>query len=169
MNYFNKATKFEFFVDSLKRKISVNKEDIIFVCIGNNKIVGDSLGPQVGDFLKNRLKDNLVLGNKKKNICKNADLIEFNSVIRNKFIIAIDSAFSFPNLIGEIFITEGPIFMGNAFNKDQGAIGNVSIKAVVAEFKDNNKDKIKNLKKIDNYFIRDLSQLIGNGIIEAIK
>ena len=37
-----------------------NLKDILFVCIGNGNIVGDSLGPLVGSFLKIYEKTNKI-------------------------------------------------------------------------------------------------------------
>ena len=169
MNTLYNTIKFKTFVKNLRRKINVHKRDIIFICIGTNKVIGDSLGPQVGEILKENLSNNIVIGNMNKTICRKTDLIAYDSIIRNKFVIAIDSAFSFPGLIGEIFITESPIFMGMAFDNNQGSIGNIAIKGVVSELTDNKEQKIKRLKKVDNCFIKNLSQFIGNGIIKAIE
>ncbi len=51
----------------------INKKrysNLIFVCIGSNKMVGDSLGPLIGETLYKNLKDKKIkiLGNLKNNV-----------------------------------------------------------------------------------------------------
>ena len=40
------------YVNILKRKIKVNKNKVVFVCIGTKDVIGDSIGPMVGSYLK---------------------------------------------------------------------------------------------------------------------
>ena len=40
----------------LKRKINVSKEETIFVCIGTNRVIWDSIGPYVGSYLKKKIE-----------------------------------------------------------------------------------------------------------------
>ena len=95
---------FSEYVFNLKRKIKVPKEKIIFVCIGSNKVIWDSIGPQVGSILKKKIGKQYVIGDVKSNICSEKDLTEYYSKIKEKYIIAIDSALEKEILHGEIFV-----------------------------------------------------------------
>ncbi len=141
------------YVKNLKRKIKVNKKEVIFVCIGCNEILGDSIGPLVGSYLKRKIGEKKVLGDLNNNICSQEDLMDYYPKIKNKFIIAIDSALASKELAGEIFINNHPLVMGLGVNKNKGLIGDVSIKAGISD-----------LENIDEKFVRNLSEVIGKGI-----
>ena len=69
--------------------------DLIFICIGTNKIVGDSFGPIIGEILKRNVKDRKikVIGDLTNNInAKNLKNIKYNW--DNPYVISIDSALS---------------------------------------------------------------------------
>ena len=150
---------FKEYVKCLQRKIPIHNKDILFVCIGNSKILWDSIGPKVGTFLKDNLGRRYVLGDMKKNITSRLDLAYFYPKIKNKFIIAIDVAISKKVNTGEIFIINKPIVMGLGINKVKGAIGDVSIKIGISEF---------NIKSLNCYDINNIAEFVGKGIC-AIK
>lgn len=143
---------FSEYVTNLKRKIRVSKEETIFVCIGSNDVVWDSIGPNVGSFLKKNLGEKYVIGDLQRNICNQKDLKIFYPKMRNKFIIAIDSAITENFLVGEIFITDEPIIMGQGINRNKGLVGDVGIKASIS----------KNV--INKKFVMHVSKIIADGI-----
>ena len=49
-------TSYEKYVSVLKRKINNKRENLLFVCIGTNKVVYDSIGPLVGSYLIKQMK-----------------------------------------------------------------------------------------------------------------
>lgn len=145
--------EFEEYVSNLKRKINVNKKEILFVCIGTNRILGDSIGPLVGSYLKEKIGKNQVIGDINNNICSKKDLINYYPIIKNKFIIAIDSAISNKELAGNIFVSNTPIIMGLGVNKNKGVIGDISIKASISD-----------LEMEDKQYVYNMSKTIGKGI-----
>lgn len=149
----DKMQKFKDYVNILNRKITVNKKEILFVCIGTNEVIWDSVGPRVGSYLKKRIGETKVLGDINNNICSKRDLIYHYSKIKNKFIIAIDTAIANKELEGEIFINDSPIIMGLGIEKNKGSIGNISIKA-----------GISNLKMIDKKYVNNMARIVGEGI-----
>lgn len=149
----DKMQEIEDYVSNLKRKIKVNKKQIVFVCIGTNEVLWDSIGPLVGSYLKQRIGENKVLGDIHNNICSQKDLMNYYPKIKNKFIIAIDSAIASKELAGEIFVTNQPIIMGLGVHRNKGIIGNISIKAGIAE-----------LEKMDEKYVKKFSEKIGEGI-----
>lgn len=147
----------EDYINNLKRKINFKEKEILFVCIGTNKVLADSIGPLVGSYLKTKIEKNKVLGDMNNNICSKKDLICYYPKLRNKFIIAVDSAISKQRLEGEIFISNSPIIMGLGVNKNKGAIGNVSIKAVVS-----------NLEMNDKEYVNSIAEFIGDIIYYSV-
>ena len=73
--------------------------------------------------------------------------------MKDKFIVAIDSAISNEKLDGEIFITESPIVMGQSLNKNKGIIGDIGIKVAIS-----------NLNFIDKSYVELISRQVGQGI-----
>ena len=147
--------KYEEYVNILKRKINVNHNDLIFICIGTNDVLWDSLGPMVGNYLKKRIDKNKVIGDSNNNICSKWDLIKYYYRIKNKYIVSIDTAITRKEFEGEIFIKKGPVVMGLALNNNKGVIGNIGIKVAISDLKD-----------ISEKYIKDKARFIANGICE---
>ncbi|MFR2196937.1 MAG: DUF1256 domain-containing protein, partial [Clostridia bacterium] len=70
-----------------------------------------------------------VIGDLENNICSQKDLKSYYPIVKNKFVVAIDSAITENNLSGEIFVTEKPIVMGMGVYQNKGIVGNIGIKA----------------------------------------
>ena len=49
------------FVNNLKNKIQ-NKKDIIFCCIGTDRVIGDCIGPITGSLLKSKINSENIYG-----------------------------------------------------------------------------------------------------------
>ena len=151
-----------------------NYSNIIFLCIGTTRLIGDSYGPIIGEILKNNIKHPkvTVIGNIKENV--NANNIEYKiNYIRNKFknpyIISIDSALSNKFLLGKVYLVNNTLNVGKALDKGLIKVGNLSIKGIVGI---NQKDAIKNfevLKKVKREMIYDLSKTTSNFILKSIK
>ena len=143
---------FSEYVNNLKRKINISKEKTVFICIGSKEIIWDSIGPYVGDFLKKKIGERYVIGDLKNNICCEKDLINYYPKLKNKFIVAIDSALTERELQGQIFITKKPIVMGLGINKNKGVIGDIGIKASIEK------------GEKDRDYIIEISKNIAQGI-----
>ena len=144
------------YVNCLKRKINISKEETIFICIGSKDVIWDSIGPYVGEFLKKNIGEKYVIGDLENNICSEKDLVNHYSKLSNKFIVAIDSALVKDNLQGQIFVTQKPIIMGLGLNQNKGMIGNIGIKASVRNGEN------------DKSYIIEFSKSIAEGICCAI-
>ena len=89
----------------IKRVNEKRYSDLIFICIGTNKIVGDSFGPIIGEILKRNVNDRRikVIGDLINNInAKNIKNIKYNCA--NPYVISIDSALSDTIEPGNVFI-----------------------------------------------------------------
>lgn len=143
---------FSEYLTNLNRKIKIPKKEIMFICIGTNEIIWDSIGPYVGTYLKQKIREEIIIGDLKNNICSKNDLKKYYPKVENKFIIAIDSAITEKGLQGEIFITDKPLIMGAGINKNKGKIGNISIKASV------------NKNITDKNYIKEYSKMVSKGL-----
>ena len=149
--------------------------NVIFLCIGTDKIIGDSFGPIVGYRLKkmySNIKNIEIIGDLNNIVCdtnivKTIDAI--NRAYKKPFIIAIDAALSSNENIGKIIVDNKGIILGSGVGKNRVQIGNMSIKGVVAE---NFKDARFNLRLLANTklgFVLELADLVSNGIYASIE
>ena len=145
------------YLNKLKEVMDVEK-NIVFFCIGTDRVIGDSLGPITGSLLKEKYSDN-VYGDLDENITyENIEekLYEINSKISNPYIVAIDAALSTEQNIGKIFLDNNGIDFGNSLGKNINCVGNVGIKVVVGkDFNDPN----LNFKVLQNTSLSDIIKL----------
>ncbi len=162
---------FNFDFNKVIKKINEKKySDLIFICIGTNKIVGDSFGPIVGEILKQNIKHSKVkvLGDLTNNInAKNIKSIKYNC--DNPYVISIDSALSNTIAPGNVFVIKKALVPGSAFNKKNTAIGNIAIKGIVAKDEKNLIKNYYNLKNVDYKMLLKFSKNISKIILKSIK
>lgn len=111
-----------------------NKKPII-VCIGSDLVLGDSLGPLVGTFLKNKKLNAYVYGTL--NLPITAKEISYAKTYLKQMhpdsvIIAIDAAIGNESDIGIIKVYDSGLKPGLGVKKELGIIGDISIVGIVA-------------------------------------
>lgn len=152
---------------SIKRLLG-NKIPII-VCIGSDLVVGDSLGPLVGETLNKKLKGKaFVYGSLSYPItAKEAKTISLTIKKLHPYsqILVVDAAVGDDDDVGYIKITDKGIKPGLGVNKDLPLIGGVSVIGIVATkgsiISDlNGKTRLKTVAK--------MCEDISSGIIKAI-
>ena len=134
---------------------SLELSKLIFLCIGTDKIIGDSFGPLVGYKLQKLYQNESnieVIGTlnniiSMKNISKIIDNIY--STYEEPFLIAIDAAFSNKKSIGERIVSEKRMNIGGSFNRNSFYVGNMSIKGVVSKDLKNPRYNFKLLQNIN--------------------
>ena len=150
--------------------------DIVFLCIGTDRMTGDAFGPIVGSKLQEKLeKYNIsninVYGTLGKNVCY-TNIGETLKIINdrhpNSCVIAIDSALGEKEDIGKIIINKEQIHIGKGLGKNKIELGDISIKAIVGK-----NSKIPNhnfyiLQNISLYEVMKLSNTVANSIVKAI-
>jgi len=151
--------------------------DIIFLCIGTDRITGDAYGPLVGNKLT-RLFENInnekitVIGTLKKplNAINIKEVLkDIKSKTEKPYIIAIDSAFSKKENIGKIILSNSGMYIGKGLNKKSDKIGNISIKGVVAKDYKIPKVNFAILQNTSLGLIMDLADYTADNIFEVIK
>lgn len=162
------------FSEILKKYKNDDHSEIIFLCIGTSELNGDSFGPVVGNKLKERInsKKVIIFGDLKDNVNalnieKNVELIKKN--YKKPLVIAVDAALSRKEDIGKIKVYPNGIRIRRALENRGDIIGDLSIKAVVAN---NYKKALTNymeLKKTPLSRINYLSEITVTGIDSVIK
>jgi len=124
----------------LREKIrDLEISNLVFLCIGTDRVIGDSFGPLVGHKLQYLFKDEeniKVMGSLTNIICAHnisRIITEINDTYPESFLIAIDAALSNRNNIGKIIVSKNRMNVGSGFNKKSIYVGDVSIKGVVSK------------------------------------
>lgn len=157
-------------------KIRKNKEydEIIFLCVGTDRITGDCFGPLVGTKLnclleKHNYSNINIYGNLEKNISY-TNVENILKDINNKgILIVVDSALSKKDNIGQIFIKNGKTTLGRGLGKSKIEIGDISIKAVIAKDSKIPTYNFKLLQNISLNSVMNMADVVANGIYEVIK
>ncbi len=154
-----------------------NEMEIVFLCIGTDRMIGDCLGPLVGTGLQEKMapyniSNITIYGTLKENLCytniKDAlKIIEKNH--KNSCVIAIDAALSQEENIGKIFVKKEKIHLGKGLYKSKIEVGNISIRAVVGKNYKLSKYNFASLQNVSLNEVIRLSEILVDGIYEVIK
>lgn len=110
-------------------------EQIIFICIGTDRAVGDCLGPMVGEKLAKSISHPCMVYGTLKHPIHAQNLIAFLSEIRSKhprgLFIAIDASLGEEKHLGYITLEKGPLKPGLGVSKDLPEIGHLCITGIV--------------------------------------
>ncbi len=141
----------------------------IFICIGSDLVLGDSLGPLVGTFLKHKKIQSFVYGTL--NFPITAKEIEYartylKQMHPDSIAIAIDAAIGEAGDIGLVKVIDKGLKPGLGVDKNLGTVGDLSIIGVVAE-KSLNNYNLFNLTRLN--LIYKMAESIANGIEKYVK
>ncbi len=142
----------------------------VILCIGTDKVPGDSLGPRVGRLLKDVFKVNaFVYGDSKRPVTA-LNFTEFvrhiENVHKGSFLIAVDACLGRPENVGSVKVSTQGVTAGGAFNKGLKTVGDLGFLGVVAEAGD---DNLKMLFNVENDFVQRLSIRIALKIMKVLK
>lgn len=158
----------EYLFSKLEDLLNENRS-IIFLCIGTDRVTGDTLGPLIGYKLKNLRKNNIFVYGTLENPVHSCNLVEILNKIDENFthpyIIAIDACLGTVQNIGKVFIENKPLNPGLAVNKDLPPVGDMSITGVV------NISGYLEFMVLQNtrlYTVMTLADCISNGISSVI-
>lgn len=172
---YNFKLKFQNEITSTAEENKVTKfSNIVFLCIGTDRIKGDSIGPIIGSKIKKMENEYIkIYGTLEKNLdFSNAKHVidEVYNIYNNPFIITIDAALCKENKVGKIYLNSGHIKIGKALDKSISFYSNINIKCIVGIYNEtqtiNNIDILKNAN-IDN--IIKMSDIVSKGIVNIIK
>ena len=171
----------EQFISDFKKTINsltVNKtySSVIFLCVGTDRITGDTFGPIVGYKLKRlfgELKNIDIIGDLENIVCDlNIENVIDNICLNhsNPFIISIDSAVSCnEENIGKIIVERGGICVGKCLCKNRYVVGDMNIKGIVAKDLKNPKRNFMLLQNIRLNMIMQMADIVSHGIYNSIE
>ena len=168
--------------EKLKQYINCQKNNkdflnIVILCIGTDRMTGDSFGPLVGSLLEEKLeKSNIcninIYGTLEKNVCY-TNIHEILNLIEDRHpsscVIVIDSALSNKENIGKVIVSNEEMHIGKGLNKKKIEIGNISIKAIVGKNTKIPKYNFYTLQTVSLNEVIKLSRIVSNCIINAIE
>lgn len=141
----------------------------IIVCVGSDLVLGDSLGPLTGTFLKQKDCNayiygtlNLTVSAREVNYAKN----ELKKMHPNSFVIAIDAAVGKSEDIGIIRVINEGLRPGKGVDKDLGVLGDLSIIGVVSSRSKDNYN-LFNLTRLN--LVYKMASVISTSISEYIS
>ncbi|MBQ8148741.1 MAG: spore protease YyaC [Lachnospiraceae bacterium] len=111
-----------------------HSQPIIILCIGTDRVTGDSLGPLVGQQLNASANNFIVYGNLEHPVhaINLADTLEYiYDTYKNPYVIAIDASLGSKEHIGYVTLRRGPLKPGQGISKNLPAIGDISITGIV--------------------------------------
>ena len=155
-------------ISSALNELNQQKLRPIFICIGSDLVLGDSLGPLVGTFLKNKNLPTYVYGTL--NFPITAKEVEYARTYLKQthpktISIAIDAAIGESGDIGLIRVLEKGLKPGLGVDKNLGTVGDLSIIGVVAE-KSLKNYNLFNLTRLN--LVYKMAEQIANGIEKYI-
>jgi putative sporulation protein YyaC len=142
----------------------------VVLCIGSIKVVGDSLGPRVGDILREKYNAPAFVYGGWKYPVNGINYFEYYRFLREKhpksLIIAVDACVGNKQEVGKIkYCTEG-LKAGEALNKSLPRIGDVGVLGVVCE---RSSDNLRGLSACSPTFIANMSEKIAYNIAKFIS
>lgn len=167
----NKVNNYIEFTNNLSNRIK-NKDNIIFCCIGTDRVIGDCVGPITGSLLKSKINNEFIYGDLQNNLTfdnMNKKINEINSKFKNPFIVAIDAALSDEKNIGKIFVEDSGIAIGKGLHKQNRKVGQISIKVVVGKDYNDNELNFITLQNVSLNNVMYLSKIISDGIINVLN
>lgn len=161
---------------ALREKITnIEISKLIFLCIGTDRVIGDSFGPLVGYKLKHLFRDEeniKVIGSLDNIICMhNITKIvrNINSTYPEAFLIAIDAALSNNKNIGKIVVSKGSIKVASSFTTKNIYVGDVSIKGIVSRNLKNSKCNFRLLQNTPLNLVMNMADSVAQGICDVIN
>ena len=165
-SFYNEENSITSLSNHLKKYLD---DDIIIVCIGTDKFIGDCLGPMVGSILNNLNINVPVYGTIKDPIhALNLEdkMFDIYKKHPDSRILAIDACVTEDSPIGEIQFRPYPISPGKGVGKSLSKVGTFSIIGIVEK-----KSNITNFSQsgIRLNFIIELSQVISYAIKKSLE
>lgn len=133
----NRVREIELLASGLRSIIehpSNGGRDVIFLCIGSDRYIGDSLGPLIGSMLNECNIPYLVYGTLEEpvhafNLKETLKII--NRRFKNPLIFSIDASLGTMEQVGYVIFEEGPLIPGKALETILPEVGDYHFKGIV--------------------------------------
>lgn len=159
----------------LKKEIQKNADkQMMVLCIGTEKVIGDSLGPMTGEKLSqmNLPRPILVKGSLKHPIHYLNFQDEWEKINRKYaplFTLVVDSSLYREPYIGKTILTKGKTTLGDTIHKKKYCVGNCTLKGVVGQDFKNPIQNMQVLEHVSQQLIQEMSNQIVQMIVKGIS
>ena len=157
-------------------KKNTKYSNLIFLCIGTDRIIGDCFGPIVGGKLQKNIHQLKLPSNiygTLDNPISALNLEETTNKIKieykDPYIIAIDAALSTEDNVGKIFICDNYLEAGKGIKEKGIRVGNISIRAIIGKKENTSRKNMDILQNTSLNMVIKLAEIVSNGIIEVIQ
>lgn len=142
--------------------------DLVFLCIGSDRITGDSLGPLVGGELFRRRPSGFYVYGTPEHPVHALNLVEHLADLSlwhpSSLVIAVDASLGCPRHQQHISVGRGSIRPGAGAGKTLPDVGDIFITGIVSSFE---KNSHRELQAVDFSGILRLAAVISQGILAA--
>lgn len=142
----------------------------VILCIGTTKVIGDSLGPKVGDRLVKDYNVNAYVYGRTESPVNGINYLTYVTHIKkhhkNSIIIAVDACLGVSKDVGRIKLVMSGLQAGAALNKNLDRIGDIGILGVVGESK---KDNLEALLEVSEKSVDSLSEKVAYKIYNIVN
>ncbi|ETP67307.1 hypothetical protein G159_19360 [Planococcus glaciei CHR43] len=138
--HFNEVTGNEemgLLIAKLKAIFAEAKEqerEVVFLCIGSDRYIGDSLGPLIGSMMQENGISHTVYGTLEEPVHAfnlKAALKDIYRQNRNPLVISIDASLGTKEQVGNVLFNEGPLVPGKALEKMLPEVGDYHFQGIV--------------------------------------
>ncbi len=141
----------------------------VVLCVGTTKVVGDSIGPRVGDILVERGADAYVYGKSARpvhgrNYSEYVDFIRTHH--RESITIAVDACLGAKEDVGKVKYAFKGLSAGSALKKDLPTFGDLSVLCVVAE---RSGDNLTSLIRAEEALVESLADRCAKKILTIVE
>lgn len=164
---------------------------IAILCIGTDKVTGDSLGPFVGHQIRKQLAtlqgfkkqtsypDIRIFGTLKKpvhavNLEETLDDIkaEYKKqgiAFEQCLLVVVDASLGYSNHLGCVTLTNQPLTPGEGVNKKLPQVGQISVTGIIGEARSSSYKSQLSLRHTKLCDLMELADFISDGIMDCLK
>lgn len=126
---------------SAKLKTALSRTYVrpVVLCVGSDRVLGDSLGPMVGTLLQEKRASAYIYGTLSRPVSAREvpHIGKFLACTHPRAaIVAVDAAVGSKEEVGLIKLSSYPLYPGSGSGKQLGAVGDLSILGIVARRED---------------------------------
>lgn len=141
----------------------------VVVCIGSASVCGDSLGPMVGDLLRQKYNVRAYVYGGTDRPVNGVNFQEYHKHIKSRhaesLIIAVDACVGDLGDVGRIKLTKNGVNAGGALGKKLERVGDIGILGVVASRQE---DNLSALMAASYYMIEEMSAAIASRVARLL-
>lgn len=176
VSYFNPETSYAsfHFIHTLRKCCKdcySSDRNLVILCIGSDRVIGDCLGPLVGHKLSSLFKNYEIpvygtLNNPVHAKNLNTTIKKIRASIQNPYIIALDSSLGTNSHVGCVTLGKGALHPGIGTGKNLPLVGDVFITGIVNESGLNN---IATLQTTHLATVVRLADFISTGVYMSVR